>query len=257
MNISILRTVFDKICGRSLLDGRPGPKRAQPLPRILSREDIESLVSGARDFRETLLLGLLYGCGLKIGEACALKWADVLPGPREIRITGSWSTCARAVPMPQTLRALLGEGKQRFGNDAWVFPGRRPRLCLSTRMAERIVQRCVRRLGLPQHVASMSLRHTYAVHALEAGLNIRELQVRLGHSRLETTMLYQRCLLPEHSVSPLDTMAGEAPAPLKETIHPTDGPSSRSPSTPPPGAKRPIASRLSTWLRIRMGLSPG
>ncbi len=142
MNISILRTVFDKIHGLSLLEG----------------------------------------------------------------LRGSGTTRARMLPIPTDISTLLTEGKRRFADDAPLFPGRRPGTALSTRMAERIVCRCAKRAALPRHVTSMVLRHTYAVHALEAGVNIREIQTNLGHANVVTTMLYQQCLLPEEATSPLDTM---------------------------------------------------
>lgn len=252
MNISILRTVFDRIHGLSLLEGRLGPKRADRLPRIISREDIDSLLKEAHDFREALLLGLLADGGVKIGEACTLTWADVLPDFGEIRVAGSGSTLARTIPTPVALVALIQEGKRRFIDGAHLFPGRRPGTPLSPRMAERIVRRCARRAGLPRHVTSMVLRHTYAVQALEAGLNIRELQTRLGHAGVKTTMLYQRCLRPEQTVSPLDAMNanpttpyGTTPAP--PTTHPR----------PASGNHKPAQPRLARWLRNRLGLSSG
>jgi site-specific recombinase XerD len=204
MNISLLRTVFDKICGRSLLEGRCGPRRPDELPRILSREQIAALMRSAGDFRETLLLGLLYGCGLKVGEACALKWDDVAADGLELQVPGSGSTRPRAVPVPDALRPLLVQGVMRFAAEAPVFPGRRAGTALSVRMAERIICRCGRGAALPSYANSMALRHAFAVHALEDGLNIRELQERLGHRSIETTMRYQRCLVPVGAVSPLD-----------------------------------------------------
>ncbi len=248
MNISILRTVFDRIWGCSLLQGRVGPKRPDRLPRILSRGEVESLRNAAEDFREALLLGLLAECGLKIGEACALRWGDVLLESGEIRVAGSGSTLARMVPIPMSLVGLLREGTRRFVPDAPLFPGRRSGRALSTRMAERLVRRCARRAGLPHHATSMVLRHSYAVLALETGVNIRELQSRLGHAGVETTMLYQRCLPPEETRSPLDvtddTLIGAE----------TEAAARRSPpATAIPNRPRGLLARLRDALRRASG----
>jgi len=251
MNISILRTVFDKICARSLLEGRLGPRRPERLPRILSRQEVESIHKAARDFREALLLGLLAECGLKIGEVCTLKWSDIHPDTDEIHVVGSGSTLERTVPIPPTLGTLLREGKRRFSADVYLFPGRRPHAALSTRMAERIVRRCARRVGLPRHVTSMVIRHAYAVLALEDGVNIRELQTRLGHARVETTMLYQRCLAPEETVSPLDV--SESPSVPRLCAAETA-------KTKPSRSHDNRVGRLqglSEWLRKRLGVSSG
>jgi len=149
MNISILRTVFDKIHGLSLLEGLRGPKRPDRLPRILSREQTATLRTAAEDFREALLIGLLLDGGLRIGEACALQWADVLTETGELRVAGSGNARFRSVPIPTSLAPLLQEDKYRFDDSAHVFPGRRPGAPLSTRMAERLVRRSRRRYRRP------------------------------------------------------------------------------------------------------------
>lgn len=106
----------------------------------------------------------------------------------------------------------------------------------------------------------MNLRHTYAVHALEDGMNIREVQIRLGHARLDSTMLYQRCLLPEDAACPLDGIAQEEPvithAEEDSAVPPLARPDSGSSCCS--GARRtPFRSRLRTWLRRRLSIAPG
>jgi integrase len=197
MNISLLRTVLDRICGLSLMQNRTGPKRPDTLPLIISESDATTLLGAAASLREVLLLGLLYNCGLKIGEACALKWGDVAVPDATIHTAGSGTSLPRTIPIPEALRTLLHEGASRFPPDAFLFPGRHHDSALSTRMAERIIRRCVRRAGLPRHVTSMTLRHSAAVHALDRGLNIRELQELLGHAAIETTMRYLQCCPPQ------------------------------------------------------------
>jgi integrase/recombinase XerD len=253
MNISILRTVFDKIHGSAMLEGCRGPKRPDRLPRILSRDDMNMLLNSAEEFREVLLLGLLADCGLKIGEARALRWANILPDTGEIHVASSGSTLTRTVPIPMSLATLLPEGKHRFEDGAHLFPGRRPGIALSARMAERIVRRCTKRAGLPRHVTAMVLRHTCAVQALEDGVNIRQLQTRLGHVSLETTMRYQRCLPPEETVSPLDatTKAATTP-PIGDAVGTSDAPPYRSHGSP---ARR--LKDISGWFRKRLGVSSG
>ncbi len=149
------------------------------------------------------------------------------------------------------LLALMQEGKCRFSHDAYLFPGRRPGGALSTRMAERIVRRCAKRAGLPRHVTSMVLRHTCAVQALEAGVNIRDLQVRLGHASVETTMLYQRCLTPEETTSPLDTMSATPTTP-----HDTSPPPAAT-QHPMPGTSERLRQRLTRWFHDRLGPPSG
>jgi len=83
LHIAVLRTVFDRLCGLSVTADMVTPKRGFRLPEILNENEAMSLVQAAETIRDQLLLGLLYGCGLTAGEACALRWRDIhgyLPG---------------------------------------------------------------------------------------------------------------------------------------------------------------------------------
>ncbi len=237
---SLLRTVLDRICGLALMEGTTGPKRHETLPRIISENDASTLLGCATNLREVLLLSLLYNGGLKIGEACTLKWGDIDGDGDDatIRITGAGTALPRTVPIPQDLRTLLSEGAVRFDSDTFLFPGRRDGTALSARMAERIVRRCVRRAGLPRHVTAMTLRHSAAVHALERGVNIREVQELLGHTSIETTMRYQRCCAPQYPQLPELLPIEHIPV---------------TPAAPPtpavPAATPSITERILAWLR--------
>ena len=237
MNISLLRTVLDRICGLSLMEATSGPKRPDSLPRIISEEEARTLLACATNLREVILLTLLYSAGLKIGEVCTLKWRDIDGDQSTIRVTGCGSSLSRIVPMPQDMHTLLGEGAVRFASDAFLFAGRREGTALSTRMAARIVRRCVRRAGLPRHVTAMTLRHSVAVHALERGVNIREVQELLGHASIETTMRYQRCCALRYPELPEPPIEQIPEAPASPTHH------------APPSAKTTVTRRILAWLR--------
>jgi len=88
----------------------------------------------------------------------------------------------------------------------YVFQGRYAGAHLSTRMVELIVRKARNAAGLLKPVTGMGLRHAYAVHCLENGATIRELQEALGHASVDTTLRYQRCILPEGAISPLDRL---------------------------------------------------
>jgi hypothetical protein len=129
----------------------------------------------------------------------------------------------RRVRLPQELLPLSREGARRCAPDAFVFAGNRAGEHLTTRMAERIVRRTARGVGLASGVSSLTLRHTYAVDCLEAGATVREVQAALGHAHVETTLRYERCRLPPEAridgiagspptvCSPLDVLPGPLP----------------------------------------------
>ncbi len=206
MNISILRTVFDKIAGRSIAVHLATPSRGRPLPEILNRAEVRDILSAASSTRDQILLGMLYGCGLKVSELCALKWGDVDTTGATIQITGNIATRSREHEIPPELLPVLAYGKQRCNQSDLIFQGRSAGTALSTRMVELIVRRAAAACGCLKPVTAMTLRHSYAVHCLENGRSIRALQKALGHLSVKTTMLYQRCILPPGTESPLDRL---------------------------------------------------
>ena len=153
-----------------------------------------------------------------MGEACRVRWRDIDLETGSLAVTIEASGRTRSLQLPQGLLPLLREGVKSCPSGAFVFLGRREGEHLSTRMAEYIVHRAAEtaQIGLP--VTSMSLRHTFAAHALEAGANIRQVQEALGHQRLETTMKYLRLTLPKDAVSPLDLLYGDNSPPQPPPI---------------------------------------
>ena len=158
MNISVLRSVFDRICGGDLTEGIRGPRYPFRLPEILKPDEIQAILDGAESLRDRLLLGLMYGCGLKVGEVCRVRWRDIDVETASLSVTIEASGRTRSLRLPQGLLPLLKEGVKSCPSDAFIFLGRREGKHLSTRMAEFIVHRAAEtaQIGLP--VTSMSLR---------------------------------------------------------------------------------------------------
>ncbi len=207
MNTSVLRALFDRLAGQQLTTGLRGPKRPKHLPYCLSSDQVQALFSHASTSRDRLLFALLYGCGLKIGEAVRLRWKHIHADVSILNVPPSAKTTARPIPIPERLRLLLQEGLLWGDPNTYIFSGRRPGTALSVRAAERALSKSVRHADLPPTVTSMTLRHSFARDALKAGMNPRALQELLGHRSVETTLLYQRCLLPQEASSPLDGLA--------------------------------------------------
>ena len=206
-NISVLRNTFDKLGGRTITSGLSTPKRPKALPTILSSDEVEKILESAPSIRDQLLLGLMYGCGLKVGEVCRLRWQDVdLPGNMlNVRHgeNGLPPKKHRKLSIPQGLVAVLARGVSECPPDGYIFQGRKKDTHLSIRMAELILRKAVRKTEIPKVISCMTLRHTYAVHQLENHINIREIQEQLGHKSVETTLPYQRCILPKLDKTPL------------------------------------------------------
>ena len=217
-NICVLRTVFDTLGGRDWLARRRGPRRPHCLPRLLNRGEAAAVLRAAGGVRDAMLLGLLYGCGLKVGELRALRWGDVDMEAGTLTVLRPDHGTRRVLALPGALRGYFQAGAAQFSSRAWIFPGRSGARPLSIRRIERIVAVCAARAGLEQPVNPMTLRHSHAVHALEDGCNVRALQEALGHRSLETTLRYLEYLLPEGFESPLDRLGADASAEAAEEL---------------------------------------
>lgn len=177
------------------------PKTPKRLPRPVSEEGARGIVAEAQDIaaqdwiglRDRALFTLLYGAGLRIGEALSLRWRDVA-GTERLTVTGKGNK-QRAVPLLPIVREAL-EVYRRAGPfageaNAPVFVGARGQ-ALNPGVAQRQLRQVRRLLGLPDSVTPHALRHSFATHLLASGADLRSLQELLGHSSLSTTQLYTR-----------------------------------------------------------------
>jgi integrase/recombinase XerC len=187
--------------------GLAPPKQRPRLPRPLSVDDCQAVIEveapaprGADDrprrLRDRALVELLYGAGLRVGEALALDVRDVDLLAREVRVVGKGNK-ERVVPLPQAARRALGEWlelRRRPGYQAEpLFPA-----SASAAGARRLEARAVRRLlgrraraaGVADRVHPHRLRHSYATHLLDMGADLRSIQELLGHASLSTTQRY-------------------------------------------------------------------
>jgi integrase/recombinase XerD len=183
------------------------PVLRQYLLQLLAPEEARRLLAAARSARDRLALGLLHGCGLKVGELCALRVGDADPDTRTLTVTFAGGTRRRSAQIPSDLLPLLrAEISFRKAGD-FLFRGRAAGLPLSARTIQRVVRSAARLAGLPKEVTPMTLRHSHAVTRLREGENIRVLQEDLGHRLVETTLAYSRYILPPDLVSPADRLS--------------------------------------------------
>jgi integrase/recombinase XerD len=202
-NISVLRTVFDKIGKRHLTDGLITPKRPITLPEILSQHEVSLILESAETIRDQLILGLLYGCGLKTGELCSLRWRNIDIQNQALVLSGSAENNNRTLQLPPALLPVLTQGVNTCAPSDYIFMGRKTGTPLSPRMVQLILRKAAKTAGTLKPVNCMTLRHSYAVHCLEAGRTIREVQEALGHRSIKTTMIYESCILPKNIENPI------------------------------------------------------
>jgi integrase/recombinase XerC/integrase/recombinase XerD len=180
----------------------PSPKRAARLPRVLSPDQVASLLdripaSGPLEIRDKAMLELAYACGLRAEEIVELDAEAVDFESEEIRVTGKGSK-TRIVPLGEPAQRALDRYLRvaRPALDAGrseraLFLSRRGRR-LSPSDVRRRLGRWVREAAIAGHVSPHTLRHSFATHLLEGGADLRSIQELLGHSSLSTTQVYTR-----------------------------------------------------------------
>jgi len=176
-------------------------KEPQKIPVIMSAEEIKRLLAMARSVRIRAMLSLSYGCGLRAGEVVRLKTGDIDRAQKIIRVVQAKGRKDRHVMLPTDVHQLLRQWWQertcRFDADVslqqrFIFPGRGEPKPLTTRQFGRLFQETVEAARIRKPVTLHSLRHSFATHLLEAGVDIRKIQALLGHHKLETTARYTR-----------------------------------------------------------------
>jgi integrase len=174
------------------------------LPTVLTREEVARLFSVIHEPRFRTLFRLIYCCGLRLGEALSLEIGD-LRDPTRLHLRQTKGNKERYVPLPPAMLKELRVFWCTHRNKRWLFPcmGRgwrekpesRARLAIVDEpMGQGSVQLCMRlaraAAQLPVTTVVHTLRHSYATHMLEAGVSIRLISAYLGHSSLETTLIY-------------------------------------------------------------------
>ena len=174
-------------------------KEPQKVPVVMSSQEIERLLAMAVSLQARVMLTLAYGCGLRAGEVVRLKAGDIDRAQKIIRVVQAKGRKDRHVMLPTDAHALLRQwwlersnkhDRGVPGEQRWLFPGRRRNLHITTRQFGRLFQQTAEAAGIRKPVTLHTLRHSFATHLLEAGVDIRKIQALLGHDKLETTARY-------------------------------------------------------------------
>jgi site-specific recombinase XerD len=177
------------------------PAREKRLPVILSREEVLSIMKNVRFFRYRVCLETIYSLGLRVGEGTRLKICDMDSARMVVHVRNGKGGKDRYVPLPRRTLQLLREFWLIHRNQEWLFPrvGRgngeyhqdRP---INEPMSITVVQMAfkegLKASGIRKMACVHSLRHSYATHLLEAGVNLRQIQTNLGHNSPATTAVY-------------------------------------------------------------------
>ena len=200
--VSALRFLFVKTLRRHFLaEHIPFPKCPQRLPTVLSPEEVTRLINASPNLYHRTLLTTLYSTAMRRAELCRLKVGDVDSQRMLIRIEQGKGRRDRYVPLSPKLLETLRVYWRWMRPKTFLFPGTVKAVRADVPISPNLVWYACRQAaiaaGIRKHLSPHSLRHSCASHLLEAGADLRTIQVLLGHSRLEHTLVYLH-LSPKH-----------------------------------------------------------
>jgi len=192
-------------------------RHPRKLPTVLSPDEAARLIAATTCLKHRAALSVAYGAGLRVAEVAALKVGDIDSERMTICIErGKGGRYRHALLSPNLLgmlRAWWQEGRQQgvMRPGGWLFPGQDPASSISTRQLSRVVEAAAEAAGLTKNVSPHTLRHSFATHLLEDGVDIRVIQVLLGHAKLDNTALYTRVAtkVVRTVTSPLDKIMAQ------------------------------------------------
>jgi site-specific recombinase XerD len=214
--ITGLKFLFDVTLGHSdVLAKMQSVRVPRKLPVVLNKQEVARLIACAGNIKHQTALSVAYGTGLRVNEVISLKVSDIDSQRMTLRVEqGKGSKDRYAMLSPVLLerlrvwwRVARAQGKMLDGG--WLFPGRDPIDPLTARQLNRAIHEAAMVAKIDKPVSMHTLRHSFATHLLEQKVDIRVIQVMLGHKKQETTALYTQVATEvlREVISPLETLA--------------------------------------------------
>jgi len=227
LRVSALRFFYLKVLKkRALRDELPYPKNpkwARRLPTILTPEEMTRLIDSARNLFHYAMLLTMYSCGLRRSELCRLKVSNIDSQRMVLRVERGKGGVDREIPLNQKLLETLRIYWRWMHPKTYLFPGTENGWRADKPITPKVIWEAVReaahRAGITKHVTPHTLRHCFASHLLEAGADLRTIQMLMGHRDIEATTRYLH-VSPKHlqvAVNPIEQIPVSGPANLKRS----------------------------------------
>jgi integrase/recombinase XerD len=172
------------------VDRIPLPRYEKKLPVILSQAEVKLLLETPKNLGHRAMLTTMYAAGPRVSEVAKLQVADIDSGRNAIWIRGGKGRKDRQTLLPPRLLELLRVYFRWKRPKEWLFPGAKPDQPISCKSIFLACKKAARDAGISKPIHPHSLRHAFATHLLDAGVNLRSIQILLGHAKLETTARY-------------------------------------------------------------------
>ena len=188
--LSAIRYAFSSLLKKDPTLGIKRPKKEQRIPAVLTKEEVKKLLGSMENKKSKLMLSLIYACGFRVSELVNLKIKDLDFDENIGHVIQAKGKKDRIFNIPLNLKKALMKNaeKQKQDNKEYLFSG--PKGKLSERNIQKIMKKAAEKAEIKKDVHPHTLRHSFATHLLENGVDIRLIQELLGHADLSTTQLY-------------------------------------------------------------------
>lgn len=204
--INAVKFYFEKVLKRPrFFIDIPRPKKQIQLPKLLSLEDVRTMLHLTQNLKHRLVLKLCYGMGLRVSEIVQLKLHHFDFNRMQVLVQQGKGKKDRYVNLPHSVTEEFNEYLEKYQPKDFLFEGARGE-AISIRTIQLVFKQAKERAEIQKKVGIHSLRHSYATHLLEYGTDIRYIQELLGHNSIKTTMAYTHVAMNQKSKikSPLD-----------------------------------------------------
>ncbi|OIO63956.1 integrase [Candidatus Woesearchaeota archaeon CG08_land_8_20_14_0_20_47_9] len=201
-----LRFFYDDVLGRGIVALKT-PKSEKKLPAVLSKDEVRALIANSPTEKSRLIIETLYSTGIRLSECIMLRISDLELNERIGWVRKGKGSKDRLIILSERLVEHLRHYVGECPEQSFVFPSRSGSQ-LSSRNIQGIVKRAALRAGIKKKVSPHTLRHSFATHLLENGVDIRRIQELLGHANLQTTQIYTKVSTDQlrKIKSPLDSL---------------------------------------------------
>ena len=206
--INAIKFYYEKVLGKKKeYYSIDRPRKSNPLPKVLSEKEVLSMLNYTSNLKHKAIIGTIYSAGLRRSEIINLRIQDIHFDKKMIFLRGAKGKKDRTTVLADSTSEVLEKYLVEYSPNYWVFEGINRRQ-YSTTSIERIVNKAAKRAGINRHVTPHMLRHSFATHLMEQGVDARYIQTLLGHSSIKTTEIYTH--VSKNSLanikSPLDTI---------------------------------------------------
>lgn len=211
ITINALKFYYGEMLNKNFVYEIKRPKKDKKLPVVLSKEEVCRILSSVPNVKHRAVLMLTYSAGLRVSEVVKLRLEDIDAQRKLIHVKGARGRKDGYTLLSGAAFKILNIYVESYQPKAWLFPSNDANSHITTRTAQRIFEQACGNAGIKKEVTVHSLRHSFATHLLESGIDLRYIQELLGHKSSKTTEMYTHVSNRELSKikNPLDSILSE------------------------------------------------